>query len=392
MADHPLQLWQMLVEPARAALVAAAAEVTSPTPTAIAALRKIGPSELVPVAMDLAIARRKLVPKFGPKALKMVADPAGAEMASSLISARHKAARFTGDPKRILDLCSGIGGDGLGFAGNVALHHFDLHPVRAWMASMNTGRPSTVADVTTVELPEGDIVLDPARRDASNRRAGAGELAPGLDFITSLARAGRAGCIKLAPGIDPLLLPEGELEIISEDGQLTQAILWMGRLSKGAAIRTATLLERATGKSHTMHGAPSRPTTTSPPRSHLYAMDASIERTGLIESVMEATNAVQLHPGLGLLTSDEAVSHPFLTQFELVAEMPWDQRAVQAELTRLHAGVVDVKTRDKLVDPDTLAPRLSGNGDRPYAIFILRFGTAPRALITQRIPSRETRL
>lgn len=381
----------MLLEPAHAALMHAAAEVTSPTPTAIAALRTIGPAELVPLAMDLAIARRKLVPKFGPRAAAMVADPAGAEMASSLASARHKARRFSASPAHpFLDLCSGIGGDGLGFPKSTPLHHFDLHACRAWMATTNTGHPHTVADVTSLELPPGDFLLDPARRDVANRRAtSASDITPGLDFVAALGRTGRGGCTKLAPGIDPLSLPPGELEILSEDGDLTQALLWTGPLSKGDSLRTATLLSRTAdaGPGASISGTASRPSSTCAPRAHLYAIDASVERAGLIETLMNTVCAEQIHPGLGLLTSDAAIRNPFLTRFDLIADLPWDQRGVQAELLRLSAGVVEVKTRDKLVDPDTLAPRLSGTGSTPLTLFILRFGSAPRALITRRITS-----
>lgn len=392
MSDSLLNLWQSLLSPAHTKLVRAASEVTSPTPTAIAALRKLGPAELVPLAMDLAIARRKLLPKFGPRSSTLIADPPGAEMASSLISAQHKAARFRSSPSSspILDLCSGIGGDALGFPSSTPIHHFDLNPIRAWMASTNTSHPHTVIDITTAELPPGHFLLDPARRDSTNRRAanntaGPADITPGLDFITTLARSDRSGCIKLAPGIDPFSLPSGELEILSEDGQLTQALLWTGALSKGDTLRTATLLSRSTGQTSTLSGAASRPASTSIPRAHLYAIDPSIERAGLIETLMHTVNAEQLHPGLGILTSDAPITNPFLTRFDLTADLPWDQRNVQAELARLNAGIVDIKTRDKLVDPDTLAPRLSGTGSTPLTLFILRFGSTPRALITRRI-------
>lgn len=391
MAATPLQLWQSLLSPAHATLIKAASAVAAPTPTAIASLRKLGPAELVPLALDLATARRKLLPKFGPRAATLIADPAGAEMASSLVSAQHKARRFTAaststhDP--ILDLCSGIGGDALGFPSSTPIHHFDLNPVRAWMASSNTGHLHTVIDITTADLPPGDFLLDPARRDLANRRATSpADITPGLDFIAALASSGRSGCTKLAPGIDPFLLPPGELEILSEDGDLTQALFWSGSLSRGDTLRTATLLSRGTQARPgvSISGTASRPASTSDPRAHIYAIDASVERAGLIETLMHAVDAEQIHPGLGLLTSDAAIQSPFLTRFDLIADLPWDQRAVQAELLRLGAGVVDVKTRDKLVDPDTLAPRLSSTGDQSLTLFILRFGNAPRALITRR--------
>jgi hypothetical protein len=72
-----------------------------------------------------------------------------------------------------------------------------------------------------------------------------------------------------------------------------------------------------------------------------------------------------------------------------VADLPWEQRAVQAELSRLRASTVDVKTRDKLVDPDVLSPRLSGDGDVPLTVFVLRFGNVARALIATRHPQVE---
>ena len=49
------------------------------------------------------------------------------------------------------------------------------------------------------------------------------------------------------------------------------------------------------------------------------------------------------------------------------------------------AGMVEVKTRGKAVDPDRVQSDLRGDGDTTYTVFILRFDRQVRALVTRRV-------
>jgi len=187
--------------------------------------------------------------------------------------------------------------------------------------------------------------------------------------------------VKLGPGVclDALPLASREIEVISEDGKLVQAIMWAGNLALHCGQRTATLLPDGasiTGKSTL---APS-----AQPGRYLYEPDASLERTQLLGMLCESLSddIGELHPGLGLLTSDAHIESPWLRCYEIVDIMPWRQNNVRDLLHARKAGVVAVKTRGVQENPDQLQTQLRGSGDVPHVVFATRFGERRVAIIT----------
>ena len=92
-----------------------------------------------------------------------------------------------------------------------------------------------------------------------------------------------------------------------------------------------------------------------------------------------------LHPRVGLLTSDARIESPWLTGFEVIESMPWNESRVKAALDALGAGIVEVKTRGKVVNPDVVQMALRGVGDRTLTVFVLRFEKTVRAIIARRL-------
>ncbi|NBC11043.1 MAG: class I SAM-dependent methyltransferase, partial [Planctomycetes bacterium] len=81
-----------------------------------AALRRLGRPELVRMAIELVTARRRAAGKLR-HAGRIMADTAGVEQATGSDVARHKAGRFAElAPRRLVDLCCGIGGDAMALA------------------------------------------------------------------------------------------------------------------------------------------------------------------------------------------------------------------------------------------------------------------------------------
>lgn len=414
--DAPLQLsiWQRLASPECAELVRRASEAgasgRSHEPATISALRRlIDDPDLVHAAFQLAEARRKGVIKFADRINTIIADPQGMEMASSLLIARYKARRFvahassSGSRTPVLDLCAGIGGDAMGLRdAGLDVIAIDRDPTRAWMASVNAHCASRACDALDSALPEGPFHIDPSRRKehAGGKRVfRLDEHEPGPSQIRSLiARRGAfGGAIKLGPGVDHselLSLGSGEQEFISEASgssgggvRLTQAVLWTGPMA-GDAPRRATLV-REGHKPATIAGEPDTGPT---PRvssidaiaSHIYEIDASVERARLLHTLCALTGTPMLHPQLGLLTSDHAISHPLLTPFKVHAHMPWNERRVIEWLRAHDSGIVEVKTRGQVVDPDKYQRRMRGPGTKPFAVFVLRADRELVALITSR--------
>ncbi|MFG0306155.1 MAG: hypothetical protein ACF8Q5_08060 [Phycisphaerales bacterium JB040] len=379
----------------------------SPDAGAIERARQTHDSEAVRLAGELARVRARAGGKWpAPIASALLADRDGYEMASGWLVARHKGERFLlAGYARVLDLCCGIGGDTLGLLSRgLDVLAVDLDPTRAGLCAHNAGllpEPrgrlvARVGDALDASLPADlPFHLDPARRSGAGRTLRYGDLLPGPDAIALLVDRHPAGAVKLNPGIDSSLLPAGELEIVSEQGRLTQAVLWTGRLASARASRTATLLG-SEGHAASISGAPDRSDDTSPLDELVYTVDPSVERADLIPALMEATGLRHVRPGLGLLTGPGSrpipgeVS-PFLTAYRVLDECSWSPRRARAALRSLrergvHVGEVVVKTRARAVDPDREQARLRGEGDRTVTVFVLRFGDlGTRAVLTERL-------
>ena len=252
-----LAAYRALARPHAAALLAAAA-ASDGSAAQIERLRRSWPAEQVTAALDLVRARRMLEGRID-AASTLMADPAGAEQASSTITARWKARRFARLSAPVADLCCGIGGDLLELSRDCPARGIDLDPLRAWMAEHNTGCSVSCEDARTAALAANESFhLDPARRDADGRRRHDWDaLEPGPALIEALIESGRPGAVKLGPGIDWSRIPSAqrtETEVIGEDRRLVQAVLWTGSLA-AAGMRTATRLPQE----HTLTGVPCAP-------------------------------------------------------------------------------------------------------------------------------------
>ncbi len=303
-------------------------------------------------------------------------------MASTPEAAAHKADRFAqlAPNQPVLDLCSGVGADAMAFsAASLPVTAFDLCPIRAWMTHHNAGCPALAADVTETDLPPGLIHIDPQRRQSTERRIPRLEdLEPAFDWIRRLIESREGTCIKLFPGVPFEALPPGEIEILSQRGRLTQALLWTGILA--GKERSATSL--STGE--TVAGTPV-PAAFGPIAAFIHAIDPAIERAGLMGLVAERFSLTAPHPEAGILTGPEPVNSGLLTAFELVADLPWAPKKVRKALRDLDCGIVEVKTRGQIIDPDRVQRDMRGNGAVPLTLFVLRLGDRIRALIASRI-------
>ncbi|MEL7484971.1 MAG: hypothetical protein AAFN41_11550, partial [Planctomycetota bacterium] len=102
----------------------------------------------------------------------------------------------------------------------------------------------------------------------------------------------------------------------------------------------------------------------------------------------ESLGVGALHPKLGVLTSDERVESRWLTGFRVLERMPWRVERVREAVASLGGGIVEVKTRGGAADPDRAQRELRGTGERTLTVFVLRFGSAIEAIITERDSSR----
>jgi len=165
--------------------------------------------------------------------------------------------------------------------------------------------------------------------------------------------------------------------------------VWTGSLA-GATRRATRLDDRG---AFSVEGEPERTDEAHPIEDWIATVDPSIERADLIPALLRDSVAAPVHPGTGLVTADRPIDHPMLTWFRVLDAFRYDERTASAALASHGAGVVEVKTRDQVVDPDTLQRRLRGSGRETLTLFVLRFGRERRGIVARRSagePSDET--
>lgn len=425
-APHPaaaspelLALWQSVL--ANAPLLAAASACDPADVAKVAQLRKKGSGPEVKVALDLMLARKKAAAKFpADLAGKIIADPQAVEQASSWAAAGWKAKRFKGVAQALacgipstqakacatFDLCCGAGFDALALAdAGLRVEACDLDLVRSWMAQHNATLASTnaapairhgdmAAFADHAGLAESFVHIDPARRNAFGRIFNLADYLPPPDAWAPILRQAKGGCVKLAPGVshaelaafaDTLGLP-WSTSFVSEDGRLTQALLWTGALAQ-TAPREAVLLDGE--PTHTLAGLPGAPPMWDAwvgEPAFLFEADDAIERAQLAGMLAKPLNLFDLHPGLGLLAASAQAKSPWLAGFAVLESFSWDEKKARIALKTHDAGLVEVKTRGQTVDPNALEKKLRGEGKERLTLFVLRLGSSLRGYVTKRLP------
>ncbi len=378
--DAELAAWRKLATIEGVQLVERVAD-GAPTIAEMTRLRRTWAPEEVAAAIELARARAKALHKW-PDRHALFADVPGIEMASSAHAARWKARRFAAHSSPALDLCCGVGGDLMALAERgVDAEGVELDPLRAWMASRNASRPVRAVDAESLDFTGALVHLDPSRRSVEGKRTiRYADISPGPAFVERIANEAKGAAIKLMPGIHPNELPGGEVEYLSEEGRLTQAVLWTGVLAGETATR-ATMADRAISFTGDAASTPAYGEFDT----FVYAPDPALERAGLLGAFCDAHALAMPHPHAGILTGPEAIDSPWLARFRVLEELPWSRKRVKAALGAHGAGIVEVKTRGRVIDTDAEQMALRNEGSRILTVFVVRLGDQGiRAVIAER--------
>lgn len=375
-----LNNWRRLLAPEASALLKSAAIAGErPSPADIQRLRRDFPDEPVTQALELTAAREAGERKF-PNASSLICDRQGMEQATSRLVADWKARRFGN--ASVLDLCSGIGGDAMSLARRGETVGVDHSEVRAFMCGHNAGISVRTDDVTATAIDAPLVHIDPARREeATGRRSWRIEdLKPSLDEIMSIVKGTEGAAIKLGPGIPRSFVlpwPKGweetpiTLEFIAESRNLVQAVAWTGSLASEGVPCRATEVEGE----DVVEGPPGEPPFGDEQiGQYLLLPHPVVERAQLITTALCGAKAVELAPGLGLLTTDDPIGSVWFDDYEVLEVLPPRIAKVSAWLSEREAGPVVVRTRDGAIDADEWTSRLQGDGDTPFTIFGLRLG------------------
>lgn len=368
----------------------------------VSRLRAAGHSpDLVSAVVGQARLRARGRAKFGDFASRMLFTRAGLEQATRLSIAAGHAGRFQdAGIRHVLDLGCGIGGDALGLAAlgmsvdavdadevTAAIAAYNLAPFGADVRVRHARAEDVVADLGP-DVPEGTAVwLDPARRTAGHSetsRTRPQDWSPSLEWVFDLAARVPAG-VKLGPGLDRALIPDDvEAQWVSADGATLELVLWSGALKRDG-VRRAALVFRG----DSVHELRAAGDAADEPARDLGAFvhepDGAVIRARLIGDVARSLEAGMLDPQIAYLTSDAALTSPFVQSFRVREELPTDVKALARALRERGIGTLEIKKRGVDIDPAALRTKLKLRGDDSATLLLTRVGTKRRAILADRV-------
>lgn len=349
-------------------------------------LRRQYRDDLVRAAISLHELRRKAAGKFR-LASSMWFDRQGLEQSTAEPIARYKSTRFTGP---VWDLCSGIGSDALALAERCQVTAVDRNPAAGLRTQWNAEAYGVAASVRTVcadvmELPElsGLVHIDPDRRPgASGRVSRIEDYVPNLEFLQALTSCCSGGAIKLSPASNfGGKFPDAELELISLNGECKEATVWFGELARPPFFRATVLPSGATIAGHPLEVA----VPVMPIGRYLYDPDPAVVRSGLLDVVADRLALTRLDPAEEYLTSDELVLSPFVQTFEVLANLPNNERDLKGWLRTSDVGQLEIKCRHIPIRADEMRRKLPLTGTGAAVVVFARLNGKARIIGARRM-------
>ena len=318
---------------------------------------------------------------------RMLFDRAGLEQATPAPIALHRLTRLgQRDHDRIVDLGCGLGGDALAFTRLAPTVGVDTDPNRLRLAAHNcsvAGGPHpfhpVLGDVMTLSPFRAAVVFaDPARRTGGRRLRGVESYLPPVGALIERWRPfAEVMAIKVAPGIEDEEIPSGAaVEWVSLDGQLREAVIWLGG-GDDAGVRRATVLPSAA----TITGPEPDDIPVTPIGRYLHEPDDAVVRAGLVRCVAEQIGATMIDPDIAYLTSDVPADGPLVSSYRIDEVMPFNLKRLRSRLAELDIGAVTIKKRGSPITPEELRPRLRLRGSRSATLILTRTADGPLVAI-----------
>ncbi|MEV4773936.1 class I SAM-dependent methyltransferase [Microbacterium sp. LWH12-1.2] len=362
----------------------------------VSRMRAAGHSpELVTAVVGQVSLRARAKSKFGDFADRMLFTRAGLEQATRLgVAARHAQRMRGAGITSVADLGCGIGGDALAFAGaGLRVHAVDADEVTSAIAAYNLAPFAGDVSVQhgtaeSADLSGVDAVwMDPARRTSGHsetRRVTASDYSPSLDWAFELASRVPTG-IKLGPGHDRDALPaDAEAQWVSVDGSVVELVLWTGVLARNE-VRRAALVIRGDQSYELTAGADAEDAPVRELGAYLHEPDGAVIRARLIGDVARSLEAGMLDEHIAYLTSDAALTSPFVQSFRVRETMPANSKSINAVLKANGIGTLEIKKRGMDIDPAAFRKKLTLRGDESATLILTRIGSRRLAILADRV-------
>ena len=338
--------------------------------------------------LETAVLRQRAVTKFS-RAAQMYFTRTALEQSSSEVVSHYRAKRFhEAGIRTIADLGCSIGGDALAMAEEAEVTGVEWDPVRLAMAQENVRvynngarfHPLQADLLSLSPLPVDGLFFDPARRDERGRRFfSVHEYQPPLSFIDKWREVVAETAVKISPGVDYAELPpDAEVEFISVNGEVKEAVLWYGRLQSGVQ-RRATLLP--SNSTMTTDDAVDEIAITQP-KQYLLEPDGAVIRAHLVETLATQINATKIDNDIAYLTADEAIDTPYARCFAVEDTFPFQLKRLRRYLHERKIGQVTIKKRGSALEPDKLRQQLRlKKSDTGKCVVFLTFVRGETAVI-----------
>lgn len=402
----------------------------SDTLSAVTSLRSRGfsPEESAQI-ISLAQARTRARAKFGERARTLMLTQEAAEQATRPVIAHYRAQRLRPVAGTVADLGCGIASDSAVYAADRgAVVAVELDPLTASFAAKNLEfcpqarvYSGDVTDYVHGELldasgePVGIVWMDPARRELRGARKAQTErlfdpeaFSPPFSFVLGLARTGMPMGVKLGPGFphegipspediasEANPAPRVEAEWIQSEGSLAELVLWFNALAQEGVARTATSVRElsadtaspateATGevadllppyeavsfRSALTAAEAERsvevPVSLPQPGEYLLEPAPAIVRSHLVAEFAQSIGAQLLDEHLAYLCSTEPVEHPLVTCYEVLEEIPLQEKQLKRWVREQGFTALTIKKRGVDIVPEQLRARLLGSaGSKP---------------------------
>lgn len=402
----------------------------SDTLSTVTSLRSQGfsPEESAQI-ISLAQARTRARAKFGERARTLMLTQEAAEQATRPVIAHYRAQRLRPVAGTVADLGCGIASDSAVYAADRgAVVAVELDPLTASFAAKNLEFCPQArvysGDVTGYvhgELldaagePVGMVWMDPARRELRGAKKAHTErlfdpeaFSPPFSFVLNLARTGVPMGVKLGPGFPHEGIPSPEdiaseanpnpcveAEWIQSEGSLAELVLWFNALAQEGVARTATSVHELPMEEAIPHEGTAEtgallpayeavsfrspltaeeakqsvdvPASLPQPGDYLLEPAPAVVRSHLVAEFAQSIGAHLLDEHLAYLYSAELVEHPLVACYEVLEEIPLQEKQLKRWVREQGFTALTIKKRGVDIVPEQLRARLMGSaGSKPF--------------------------
>ena len=402
----------------------------SDTLSTVTSLRSQGfsPEESAQI-ISLAQARTRARAKFGERARTLMLTQEAAEQATRPVIAHYRAQRLRPVAGTVADLGCGIASDSAVYAADRgAVVAVELDPLTASFAAKNLEFCPQArvysGDVTGYvhgELldaagePVGMVWMDPARRELRGAKKAHTErlfdpeaFSPPFSFVLNLARTGVPMGVKLGPGFPHEGIPSPEdiaseanpnpcveAEWIQSEGSLAELVLWFNSLAQEGVARSATSVHELPMEETIPHEGTAEtgallpayeavsfrspltaeeakqsvdvPASLPQPGDYLLEPAPAVVRSHLVAEFAQSIGAHLLDEHLAYLYSAELVEHPLVACYEVLEEIPLQEKQLKRWVREQGFTALTIKKRGVDIVPEQLRARLLGSaGSKPF--------------------------